>query len=213
MNRSLLAGLVLFTLSFPIGAAQVVIGMHDGRTTTLELPDEGDTVDLIVELRDRPLFSRERLHATTNAQQRAAAMQSFDDRFAQLARDLGAPARIHRKFERLFSGVSVTVPRADVQRIARLSYVAALHIDGVVHTMSNDSITKINADKVWTTYGTSGKGVVVAVIDTGIDYTHPALGNGFGPRARVIGGYDFANSDTDPMDDNGHGTHVAGIIG
>ncbi|PAB56894.1 S8 family peptidase [Anaeromicrobium sediminis] len=48
----------------------------------------------------------------------------------------------------------------------------------------------------------------VAIIDTGIDYNHPDLKN----RVKVDLGYDFVNDDPDPMDDNGHGTHVAGII-
>ena len=52
----------------------------------------------------------------------------------------------------------------------------------------------------------------MAIIDTGIDYTHPDLGGCFGPACRVIGGYDFVNNDNDPLDDNGHGTHVAGIV-
>lgn len=46
---------------------------------------------------------------------------------------------------------------------------------------------------------------IIAVIDTGVDYTHPDL------TGKVIKGYDFVNADADPMDDNGHGTHVAGI--
>ncbi len=46
----------------------------------------------------------------------------------------------------------------------------------------------------------------VCVIDTGVDYKHPDL------QGKIIKGYDFVNADTDPMDDNGHGTHVAGII-
>lgn len=50
--------------------------------------------------------------------------------------------------------------------------------------------------------------VKIAVIDTGIDYTHPDLKN----RINIASGYDFVNEDSDPMDDNGHGTHVAGII-
>ena len=54
--------------------------------------------------------------------------------------------------------------------------------------------------------GITGAGVKVAIIDTGINYTHPEL------AAVYKGGYDFVNNDADPMDDNGHGTHVAGII-
>jgi len=65
---------------------------------------------------------------------------------------------------------------------------------------------KIHADKAWdSTIGNSS--VLVAVIDTGIDYTHPELSERYVPL-----GYDWVNDDNDPFDDNGHGTHVAGII-
>ena len=54
-------------------------------------------------------------------------------------------------------------------------------------------------------------------LSIGIDYTHAAFGvcTGVnrGGACRVVGGYDFVNHDADPMDDNLHGTHVAGIIG
>jgi subtilisin family serine protease len=52
-----------------------------------------------------------------------------------------------------------------------------------------------------------GAGITVAVIDTGIDATHPDLAGQIAP-----GGYDFVGKDEDPRDGNGHGTHVAGII-
>lgn len=60
--------------------------------------------------------------------------------------------------------------------------------------------------------GITGKGNTVAVIDTGIDYTHPSLGGGFGSNFKVVGGYDFFDDDSDPMDTTGHGTAVAGVI-
>lgn len=59
--------------------------------------------------------------------------------------------------------------------------------------------------------GYDGSGVKVAVIDTGVDYTHPDL-FGFGPDGKVIGGFDFIENDDSPLDTNGHGTEVAGII-
>ncbi|HEY8110831.1 MAG TPA: S8 family serine peptidase [Candidatus Nitrosotenuis sp.] len=59
--------------------------------------------------------------------------------------------------------------------------------------------------------GFSGNGIKVAVIDTGVDYNHPDL-FGFGPSGKVIGGYDFIENDEFPMDTDGHGTEVAGII-
>ena len=49
--------------------------------------------------------------------------------------------------------------------------------------------------------------VVAAVVDTGVDATQPEL------RGALVPGYDFVNGDSDPADDNGHGTSVAGIIG
>jgi subtilisin family serine protease len=70
----------------------------------------------------------------------------------------------------------------------------------------------------------TGKGIKVAVIDSGVDYSHPALGGCFGKGCRVAFGYDFVGDtydkdgfpteDADPIDHcGGHGTHVAGIIG
>src|SRR3989338_7120208 len=64
----------------------------------------------------------------------------------------------------------------------------------------------------------TGKGETACVIDSGIDYTHPDLGGCTndtflaGNCSKVIAGHDFKNNDTNPIDDQGHGTHVAGII-
>nr|CUX90926.1 serine peptidase S08 [Flammulina velutipes] len=71
--------------------------------------------------------------------------------------------------------------------------------------------------------GIYGAGIKIGILDTGIDYTHPALGGGFGEGFKVVGGYDFVGDDytgsnepvpdSDPLDQcAGHGTHVAGII-
>lgn len=86
----------------------------------------------------------------------------------------------------------------------------------------------IDAPEAWDRTRGS-RNVVVAVIDTGIDYSHPDLAaNVWTNPGEVAGdgidndrngyiddvrGWDFANNDADPMDDNGHGTHVSGTIG
>lgn len=62
----------------------------------------------------------------------------------------------------------------------------------------------------------TGMNQTICLIDTGVNYTHPDLGGCYGnndpaSNCKVIGGYDFVNNDNDPMDDYGHGTHVAGI--
>jgi len=71
--------------------------------------------------------------------------------------------------------------------------------------------------------GNTGEGILIAVIDTGVDYNHPALGGGFGPRHKIVKGYDVVGDSyrgnnipspkSDLMDCNGHGTHVSAIIG
>ena len=86
----------------------------------------------------------------------------------------------------------------------------------------------IDAPEAWQV-STGSRDVIVGVIDTGIDYTHTDLaanmwvnpgeiaGNGIDDDANGfvddVHGYDFANDDGDPFDDNGHGTHCAGTIG
>lgn len=63
---------------------------------------------------------------------------------------------------------------------------------------------RIQANSAWDT--TVGEGVTVALLDTGISPSHPDL------QGRIAGGYDLFNNDPDPRDDEGHGTHVAGVV-
>lgn len=62
----------------------------------------------------------------------------------------------------------------------------------------------IDAVEAWDVH-TGSNNITIAIIDTGVDLTHPDL------AANLVAGYDFANNDADPSDDHGHGTHVAGI--
>ena len=76
---------------------------------------------------------------------------------------------------------------------------------------NNWCLDNIYAPEVWNQYGefmgATGAGVVVAVIDTGLDLNHQEF------TGRIVQGYDFVDKDLIPEDGNGHGTHVAGTIG
>lgn len=104
-----------------------------------------------------------------------------------------------------------------IQKLSEMSDIDSIYEDKVVKICLDESVPLINADKVRSYtdssgYSITGKGIRVAIIDTGVDYTHSALGGGFGSGYKVVSGYDYVNYDGDPRDDNGHGTHVAGII-
>ena len=64
----------------------------------------------------------------------------------------------------------------------------------------------IDAPEAWAITTGLSTSIKVAVIDSGVDYNHPDL------AANYAGGADFTSADNDPMDDQGHGTHVAGTI-
>ena len=75
------------------------------------------------------------------------------------------------------------------------------------------NVTQVNANQVWN-LGYTGQGVVVAIIDSGVNYNHLDLADHLwdGGTAYPHHGYDFYNNDNDPMDDIGQGTHCAGTI-
>ena len=75
------------------------------------------------------------------------------------------------------------------------------------------NVTQVNADQVWN-MGYTGQGVVVAVIDTGVNYNHLDLADHLwdGGTEFPNHGFDVYNDDNDPLDDHGHGTHCAGTI-
>ncbi|BBO33938.1 S8 family serine peptidase [Lacipirellula parvula] len=96
----------------------------------------------------------------------------------------------------------------------------AVPFDNYVHDIEQAIAAAHNLTgwyNVQSSYGLTGRGQTVAVIDSGIAYDHYALGGGLGANYRVVGGWDFTEeNDANPYDDGasgGHGSHVSGIIG
>lgn len=175
-----------------------------------------------VELSSAPVAAGGRLSQTQRdkKQFRSAAERAgirFTERFA---------------FDKLWNGLSIEVDDRDISRITGLKGVKAVYPvvsasigpQPVSRGELASAIAMTGADLAQSSLGFDGSGVRVAVMDTGIDYDHPDLGGCFGSGCRVAVGHDFVGDaytgpgstpvpDDDPDDCNGHGTHVAGIVG
>ncbi|KAG0238235.1 hypothetical protein BGW42_006515 [Actinomortierella wolfii] len=142
--------------------------------------------------------------------------------------------RVRHQFKTLLNGVSVEITDpAELHRVQTMGSLHALtplaivalpeHSQSSTNVLVTDALKLTNTDRVHSELGLTGKGIKIGVIDSGIDYTHKALGGCFGPGCKVAFGWDFAGDDFtgendpkpsgDPMDCRGHGTHVAGTIG
>lgn len=118
--------------------------------------------------------------------------------------------KIKRKYKTI-SGISGSIFPQGLMKLKKHPDVLRIYKDRKAYINLAESIPLISANDVQD-IGFSGAGETVAIIDTGVDYTHSDLGGCLGLGCKVSGGYDFVNDDSNPMDDHGHGTHVAGIV-
>ncbi len=196
-------------------------------------------VTVVVELKGAPASARAGL---SNAQRVAVAKTL---RVSQDRLDAGIKAaggKVLAKFQYAYNGVKVRIAGRNVAVLGGLPNVVSVR-PLRTYTIDNvNSVPFIGAPTAWTDLGQTGAGETVAVIDTGIDYTHANFGGvgtaaayaandptvieaGSFPTAKVIAGYDFAGNsydaegtngpttptpDPDPLDCNGHGSHVSG---
>jgi subtilisin len=110
----------------------------------------------------------------------------------------------------LVPAIAASLPESAIAALKKNPNVTAVEPDITVEALDAEldntwGVLRIGGGTAHSN-GYVGADVKVAVIDTGIDCSHPDL------AANCAGGYDFVNNDTNPADDNGHGTHVAGTI-
>jgi serine protease AprX len=136
--------------------------------------------------------------------------------YASLEQKIGAFSTKF-KYENAFHGFAGTLTKGQILALQRMPLVKQVELDMPVEAFVETASHWFGTTKAQTDFGLTGNtdgtltsysknDVVVAVIDTGIDGTHVDLDEG-----KVIGWKDFVNGKTTTYDDNGHGTHVAGI--
>ncbi len=128
----------------------------------------------------------------------------------------------------LINGLSIDLPRGQLKQLEKARGVKHVELDHEITAFDHAGSTgDLEYENAWGVEhigtrpvhlaGNTGQGIKLAVIDTGLDYIHDDPDNlpyVVDPEflSNYSGGYDFVNNDPDPMDDNGHGTHVAGTI-
>jgi minor extracellular serine protease Vpr len=152
--------------------------------------------------------------------------------------------RVLNQYQDAYNGIGVRIALKDVAALSSLPGVQAVRIGRVYRFDNTAGVKYIGGPQAWQNPGgKTGTGVKIAILDTGVDYTHANFGGpgtvaaftgnngtiiepGTFPTAKVIGGFDFVGDnfdsdsddpaklvphpDPDPLDCNGHGSHVAG---
>jgi subtilisin family serine protease len=164
----------------------------------------------------------------------------------------GKGGKVQAQMQSAYNGIQVSVPAKQLDAVADLPGVVAVHPVRTYELDNAVSVPYLGVPQVWENTGYTGENVKVAILDTGIDYTHATFGGPgtveafeaaaaasdqpadpalFGPGApRVKGGIDLVGDDynadpdsdtyqpvphpdSNPLDCNGHGSHVAGTAG
>lgn len=222
---------------------------------TAYAPDE--RVRIVIELEDAPLLDSHKVsqYASVTDFLDSNAAQSTERKLerarkavkSQLATKLD-DVEVRYEYTTVFNGLSVEADYADLETIQDLpgvkdAYVSQVYqlIEPVNETKLADSVPSIGGDISQET-GYTGKGMVVAILDTGLDTSHEAFRNKVnGPKFskqdiakklesdslrvgnvnvdsiyqsdKIPFAYDYYGSDTNVSGGNSHGTHVAGIVG
>jgi subtilisin family serine protease len=221
-----------------VEAAWKPLGLRGGKTTVV-LQMVGDPVTVVEDKANRELSTGEKDAI-------ASALQARQDTLRGVIAQLGGT--VLGDYQHAYNGVKVSIERTQVKALEKLPGVTGVRSLGLVRPDNEKGVAFIGTPAVWDGLaGLHGENIKIAVIDTGIDYTHanlggpgttaafmaadaadtlaPLMAHGWG--ARVKGGVDLVgddyNADPDsddyqpvphpdpnPLDCNGHGSHVAG---
>ncbi|MGC3994829.1 MAG: S8 family serine peptidase [Propionicimonas sp.] len=212
------------------------------------------TVSAIVEVKGDPVAVVEaRQGRKLSTGERSTVRKALIKTQDEVAKTVTARGgKVQYQMQSAYNGMRVRINSSQLDAVAALPDVVAVH---AVQTYTIDNATSVaflGVPQVWQDTGYTGQGVKVAIIDTGVDYTHANFGGPgtteayedahaaeasaadpalFGPDApRVKGGWDFVGDsydadptsatyqptphpDPNPLDCNGHGSHVAGTTG
>ncbi len=163
-----------------------------------------------------------------------ATVRKEKEKFRAAAKAVGLRYHERFAFDTLWNGLSIQLEPGELAKLNRIRGVREIYPVESIDLPEDQqgeyielatALAMTGADIAQSELGYTGAGVRVGIIDTGIDYDHPDLGGGFGPGYRVETGWDFVGNDfdgssssvpvpdPDPDDCDGHGTHVAGIVG
>jgi subtilisin family serine protease len=150
------------------------------------------------------------------------------ENFKQLARQPSPKMRVRAELRTLLNAISLEAPGIEIAAIATLPGVKRVQLTREYHALLNKSVSLIKAPAAWAKVGGSssaGEGIKIAILDTGIDKDNPLFADaGFtAPKLFPIGDLTLTNNKViaakvflqngalTPLDQNGHGTNVAGI--
>ncbi|HSV39369.1 MAG TPA: S8 family serine peptidase [Nocardioidaceae bacterium] len=181
---------------------------------------------------------------------RAAAREQLDTVEASQDRVTAALPRgskVLYKTHSVLTGVAVRTDASNLRSLERIPGVTAVYPISLKERTNSYAVPLIGGDTAWQTFGNRGANTTIAIIDTGLDYTHANFGGpgtvgaynaehaaedepanpAYFPSDKIIGGYDFAGDaydpgasegspaltpqpDPNPLDCDGHGSHVGG---
>lgn len=155
--------------------------------------------------------------AGTSAPQRDAAAAALHSQEAAIAQAKSLGGSVTFRYKVLVNAFSARLSAKAAAALAQRADVRSVQPVSIVQKSLTTSVPFIGAPQVWSTYGVRGQGMRVALVDTGIDYTHASFGGegtveaydsndptivepGTFPTAKVIGGYDFVGENYDVLD-------------